>query len=73
MPEFVPYYRRIMADITSQISAGTLPPGSQLPSTQELATQYGVSTGTVRAAVDRLLEGGVLTGHQGRGVFVAPI
>ncbi|HEU4541753.1 MAG TPA: GntR family transcriptional regulator [Jiangellaceae bacterium] len=72
MPRAIPYYRRIMNDIRRKIGSGEWPPGHELPSTRELADQYGVSVGTVRAAVDRLVEAGVLEGHQGLAVFVAP-
>lgn len=79
MSDFVPLYRRIMNDIKSRIETGELAAGAELPSTSKLAEQYGqlfelgrpVSPGTVRAAVDRLIEAGVLRGHQGLGVFVA--
>ena len=67
----VPFFRRIMDDIRAQIRNGTLRPGQRLPSTRDLATHYDVSPGTVRAAIDRLLESGELLGHQGVGVFVA--
>lgn len=67
----VPYFRRIMDDIRAQISDGRLRPGDRLPSTRDLAKQYNVSPGTVRAAVDRLLDSGELNGHQGVGVFVS--
>lgn len=65
-----PYYRRIMNDIKQKIDSGELPPGAELPSTRELAEQYQVSPGTVRTAVNFLLEAGILEGHQGLAVFV---
>lgn len=67
----VPFFRRIMDDIRAQIADGRLNPGQRLPSTRLLAEHYDVSPGTVRAAIDRLLDSGELTGHQGVGVFVA--
>lgn len=78
MPEFTPLYRQIMNDIKRKISDGEWPPGHEIPSTRELAEHYGaalglgrpVSPGTVRAAVDRLVEAEWLRGHQGLGVFV---
>lgn len=71
MPAFTPMYRRIIADLKQQIDRGQLPPGRKLPSTRELAEHYGVSRGTVRDAINRLLDAGVLRGHMGLGVFVA--
>jgi GntR family transcriptional regulator len=60
-----------MDDIRTQIGDGRLRPGDRLPSTPRLAAQYGVSPGTVRQAVSRLLEVGVLRGQPGLAVFVA--
>jgi len=71
MPAFIPMYRQIIADLTEQIDRGQLLPGEKLPSTRELAQHYGVSRGTVRDAINRLLDSGVLRGHTGLGVFVA--
>lgn len=76
--DFTPYYAVIMADIRAQIADHRLRPGDQLPSTTELAAAYGhlsptgrLSAGTVRKAVQDLIEDGTLRGHQGVGVFVA--
>lgn len=69
--DFVSHRQRIINDITEQIDAGTLKPGDKLPSTRELAERYGVAPTTVRDAVGRLLDRGVLRGHQGVGVFIA--
>jgi DNA-binding GntR family transcriptional regulator len=66
-----PFYRRIMNDLMKRINRGDLPPGTQLPTAAELAKEYGVSYGTARGAIIRLIEAGVLRGHQGLGVFVA--
>lgn len=76
--DFTPYYARIIADIRARIADGRLAPGAKLPSTPELVEQYGylsptgrVSAGTVREAINKLIEDGALRGHQGVGVFVA--
>ncbi|MFY1655703.1 winged helix-turn-helix domain-containing protein, partial [Solwaraspora sp. WMMB762] len=45
-------------------------PGDKIPSTTELREQYECSAPTVRQALARLQERGVLQGHQGRGVYV---
>jgi GntR family transcriptional regulator len=47
-------------------------PGDALPSERTLATRFGVSRPTLRAAVDDLVAMGLLVREQGRGVFVAP-
>ncbi|MDG2950710.1 GntR family transcriptional regulator [Exercitatus varius] len=41
-----------------------------IPSEQELANEYGVSIGTIRKAVEGLVEEGVLIKHQGKGTFL---
>jgi GntR family transcriptional regulator len=65
-----PYYRRIMRDIQGKIANGELKPGEKIPSTAELAKTYNCSAPTVKQAIARLQETGVLRGHQGLGVFV---
>lgn len=67
----VPNYQRVIISITSKIESGALQPGQQLPSTKDLSDEYGYSPGTIRKAVDILIDRGVLRGHQGLGVFVA--
>ena len=70
MPAYVPMYRQIMREIRRRIEIGDLKPGDKLPTTRELADQYDTSTGTVRKAVEILLEAEILEGRQGLGVFV---
>lgn len=71
--EFTPLYRRVMAEIRDKIRTGEWPPGHRLPSTRDLAVQYDVAPGTIREAVNRLIELGELRGHQGLAVFVADL
>jgi len=47
-----------------------LTPGTRLPTEQELCVQLGVSRTSVRAAVQRLAERGVVSVEVGRGTFV---
>ncbi|MEE6259503.1 winged helix-turn-helix domain-containing protein [Plantactinospora sonchi] len=68
----VPVYRRIMREIEDKIEKGELRPGDQLPSISQLTERYRCSAPTVRQALARLQERGVLQGHQGRGVYVTP-
>lgn len=46
-----------------------LPPGAPIPSERELADVYGVSRLTVRAAVGRLVDEGLLARVPGKGTF----
>ncbi len=62
--------QRLIDDITSQIEAGQLRPGDQLPSAAELRAQYDVSITVVRSAVNWLKAVGLVEGVPGVGVFV---
>jgi GntR family transcriptional repressor for pyruvate dehydrogenase complex len=59
--------RRIAADIT----AGRMPPGTRLPTEQELMTAMGVSRTVVREAVAALRAEKLIATRQGIGSFVA--
>lgn len=65
-----PDYRRIADEIRQRITSGDLAPDSKLPTKRELAVEYGVSVGTVNAALLVLSTEGLVEGHQGRGTFV---
>ncbi len=66
-----PLYQQITQKLVAQLSAGDFAPGQALPSERALAQGYGVSIGTLRAAVDALVKEGILVRQQGRGTFVA--
>jgi GntR family transcriptional regulator len=66
-----PYREQIYHEIRRRIESGEYPPGSQLPITRELATEFGVAAGTVEWATDRLEFQGWIIGQQGKGRFVA--
>lgn len=61
---------RVAAELRAQIMAGLLAPREQLPSTAQLAEQYGVATATVQNAVRALKDEGFLTSRTGAGVYV---
>jgi GntR family transcriptional regulator len=56
--------------LRERIADGQWEPGHRLPSEQELAVQYGVSRPTVRSAVARLVDSGMLRVRHGAGTFV---
>ena len=66
----IPLYFQIEQDLASLIASGTLAPGSQLPSEEELVQRYGVSRTTVRKAVQELDRLGLIEIRRGRGTFV---
>ena len=55
------------------ISEGRHPPSKPLPTYRHLASQYGVSTATVSAAVDLLEDAGLVRREGRRGAFVQAI
>jgi GntR family transcriptional regulator, transcriptional repressor for pyruvate dehydrogenase complex len=61
----------IADDIREQIVHRLLAPGSKLPTEKEMGEQHSVSRVVVREAIARLRHEGLVTSHQGRGVFVA--
>jgi GntR family transcriptional regulator len=71
MPGAVPVYQRIIEDIETKIDSGVLRPGDRLPSLKDLARLYRCSAQPVKMALRLLQHGGILRGHQGRGVYVA--
>lgn len=59
----------IARSLRRAISAGQLPPGTQLGEAA-LARQLGVSRGPLREAMQRLTQEGLLVSHRNRGLFV---
>ncbi|HEY8447067.1 MAG TPA: GntR family transcriptional regulator [Thermomicrobiales bacterium] len=64
-------YRRIARSFEQQIRAGTLPPGSPIPSERALASEYGISRMTARRAIDVLAQRGLVERRGRAGTFVA--
>lgn len=67
----IPLYHQIEHALLDLIRQRRLGRGDLFPSEHELVGVFGVSRLTVRNAVDRLVERGVLTRQRGRGTFVA--
>lgn len=68
---FRPLYRQVKAIFVRRLVDGVWAPGESLPSEGQLATEIGVSQGTVRKALDELAAENLLVRRQGRGTFVA--
>lgn len=68
----IPLYQRVAADLRDQIRTGRLKPGDQLPSAARLQEIYGVGSTAIRNAMLLLRTEGLIEGHQGKGVYVAP-
>ncbi len=65
-----PPFRQIANALREQIRNGTYAAGSQLPSERELTETWGVSSKTIRAALDQLRSEGLIVSRQGIGSFV---
>ena len=57
--------------INAEIASGVLKPGMRLPPERELCLQLNISRVTLRKALTRLVEDGVLNASHGRGWYVA--
>jgi GntR family transcriptional regulator len=66
-----PLYLGLQRSLARSLAARRWAPGSALPSEARLAAEHQVSIGTVRKAIDALVDGGMLVRRQGRGTFVA--
>lgn len=65
-------YRQIADAIQQRIEDGELPRGTQLPTELELREAYGASRNTIRDALKRLVNLGLVESRPGRGKFVSP-
>ncbi|MGV9597156.1 GntR family transcriptional regulator [Streptosporangium sandarakinum] len=65
-----PKYAQLVQTLQRRIEAGTYPPGSLLPSENQLIQEFGVSRPTVVAALRVLREQGWIESQQGKGRFV---
>jgi 2-aminoadipate transaminase len=68
-----PLYRQLYLQVRDLIETGRIARGARLPATRELAGQLGLNRTTVSAAYELLETEGLITGHVGRGSFVADI
>lgn len=66
----IPLYERIRIDIQTRLIEQRWDPAQPIPSEQALAAEYDVSIGTVRRAIERLVQEGLLYKAQGRGTFI---
>jgi DNA-binding GntR family transcriptional regulator len=57
--------------INREIASGVLKPGMRLPPERELCQQLNISRVTLRKALNKLVEDGVLSASHGRGWYVA--
>jgi GntR family transcriptional regulator len=65
-----PLHVVITEKLRHQIVNGDYQPGEQLPSEHQLMATFGLSRITVRRAITNLVNQGLVSSHQGKGVFV---
>lgn len=65
-----PRYQKISDELLADIAAGRYPVGSMLPTELELCERFGVSRFTVREALRRLHDMGLLLRRRGSGTVV---
>lgn len=65
-----PLYQQLAGHLKKQIQDGKYPVGSKLESEPEIAERYNVARGTVRQALDLLVNEGLLDRVQGKGTFI---
>jgi DNA-binding transcriptional regulator YhcF (GntR family) len=68
-----PLFDQLRNQIIEAIRAGTLPPGSRLPTVRELAGELGLAVNTVARAYRELDAAGVVETRGRHGTFVARV
>lgn len=68
-----PLYIQVRDILVERLREGEWKPGDRLPTETELAEETGVSLGTLRRAVELLVEEGALIRHQGSGTYAATL
>lgn len=68
----VPLWFQLALQLERQIDSGVWAPGDRLPSEPELGRTHALSRATVRQALRRLEESGMVRREKGQGTFVRP-
>jgi len=66
----LPLYQRLRDEIAGRIASHAWRPGEAIPTEAELAASHGMAIGTVRKAIQVLVDEGMVERFQGRGTFV---
>jgi GntR family transcriptional regulator len=67
----VPFYFQLAELLEEEIVSGRWAPGSRVPSENDLCARYGLSRTTIRQALGRLEQEGLVSREKGRGTFVS--
>ncbi len=66
-----PLYTQVKKELMQRIADKTWLPGQMIPNETQLAEEFGVSQGTVRRALDDMMEDRLIFRKQGVGTFIA--
>ena len=69
----LPAYRWLYSSLRAEILDGRLRPGTRLPSTRDLASQYSLARGTIVNAFEQLKSEGYIDGNVGSGTYVSNV
>ena len=69
-PNALPKATQLSEMLIREIMVGRLPDGTKLPPERDMASMHGVAVGTVRKALARLQDQGLLQRVQGSGNYV---
>ena len=64
-------YQKVIDWISENIDSGSLKSGEKIPSENELCDMFGLSRQTIRHAIQKLSEEGLLESRRGSGTYVA--
>jgi|GEM_PF-4224403 len=64
-------HRELALYLQEKIDSGVLAPGAKLPSLRDLARLWDTNVFSVKLATDALVDMGLMTKRQGKGMFVA--
>lgn len=67
----LPLYHRLHDELRDEIESGTLKPGDRLPTEADFCKMLKVSRITVKQAIQRLVQAGLVYRIQGKGSFVS--
>ncbi|NML73618.1 PLP-dependent aminotransferase family protein [Rhizobium sp. S-51] len=71
LPKAGPRRLALYRELRRLIEAGSMPPGSKLPTTRDLAARFGLSRGAAVAAYEMLIADGFAEARVGAGTYVA--
>jgi GntR family transcriptional regulator len=66
----LPLHAQVEDRLVQDMTGGTLVPGTQLPSEDNLLARFGVSRTTIRTAIQNLVRRGLVEIRRGKGTFV---